>query len=680
MTATLATKEALPIDLAALSQHVDMLTSAARDHGGVFMVVSFKEGAEPKVLAVPNNGQASAAIVRRAQLWANEPGRNVHLAAALMREDLEPGKKGGEADVRKVFALVVDFDDADATNYGKRLPVPPDYVVETSPGRFQCTYVLGEPVDATTAKTTLVALIGASRADPSGGDASKVWRLAGLPNWPNKKKRLAGREPCIAKVAKAWNGGRTSLLDIQRQLQDKAAATPAAPAVPVVPAPPAPSADGRKEPLPISDATLAHLWRSDDGSMDRSAAAWAIVKQYKRSGHSKEAVLAEFDARPQSGAAERYAGNRARLAKDIGRMWGKPDTWLPATEVFEPIADAAPTKRTGLFYELFHEIEPVLTKRALVDRLLDHAAMSVLYGDSNTGKSFIALDLLYHVAANLPWFGWSVDQGAGVYIAAEGGDAIRKRFAALRKHYGAEKVPMALIPCPVDLSGNGADVQPLLDQLAKIQIETGRIVLLVIDTLARAMAGANENAFEDMSAFIRNVDRLRAATGAHVLVVHHSGKIANKGARGHSSLRAATDTELEIADRKITVSKQRDMEIGRPIGFDLRQVVIGKDANGQPVASCVVVGRDLAAEEAFAGQKVAAGTHASAALSALENLTLANPGEPVTRSAWRAEFMRLEFPDDPNGSTARGEFSRAQRQLSGKGRIVVEGDHVRAAL
>jgi hypothetical protein len=73
------------------------------------------------------------------------------------------------------------------------------------------------------------------------------------------------------------------------------------------------------------------------------------------------------------------------------------------------------------------------------------------------------------------------------------------------------------------------------------------IRLVVVDTLSRAMAGGNENAPDDMSAFIRNIDRIRQETGAHVLIVHHCGKDAAKGARGHSCLRAATDTKIELS-------------------------------------------------------------------------------------------------------------------------------------
>ena len=77
----------------------------------------------------------------------------------------------------------------------------------------------------------------------------------------------------------------------------------------------------------------------------------------------------------------------------------------------------------------------------------------------------------------------------------------------------------------------------------------GRVALVVIDTLARAMTG-NENAPEDMGRFVAACGRIREACEGHVLIVHHCGKDQARGARGHSSLRAATDVELRGHERR----------------------------------------------------------------------------------------------------------------------------------
>ncbi len=67
-----------------------------------------------------------------------------------------------------------------------------------------------------------------------------------------------------------------------------------------------------------------------------------------------------------------------------------------------------------------------------------------------------------------------------------------------------------------------------------------------IDILARVMGGPDGNAAPDIAHRMRNLDLFRRATGAHVMLVHHTGKANGRGARSHSSARAATDTD-EVA-------------------------------------------------------------------------------------------------------------------------------------
>src|SRR5690606_23284637 len=104
--------------------------------------------------------------------------------------------------------------------------------------------------------------------------------------------------------------------------------------------------------------------------------------------------------------------------------------------------------------------------------------------------------------------------------------------------------------------------------------------IIVVDTLARAIAGGDDNSSVDMGVFVNNCGAVQEATGATVLIVHHSGKDAAKGARGHSSLQAATDTEIEIKDEALTVTKQRDMGKDESFKFKLRVVEIGRRDDG----------------------------------------------------------------------------------------------------
>ena len=233
------------------------------------------------------------------------------------------------------------------------------------------------------------------------------------------------------------------------------------------------------------------------------------------------------------------------------------------------------------------------TADPLIDGLLDAGAMSVLYGDSNSGKTFIALDMAFHVATGALWNSRAVKRikrGLVVYVAAEGGTRIRKRLAALKRHHGGEPMPLfALVRYPIDLRSSDANLKELIALIAAAENEIGeRCVWVVIDTLSRALAGGDENSPVDMGRIVSAADAIRDATFAHFTFVHHTGKDAARGARGHSLLRAATDTEIEVMTGAVNVTKQRDMETDFTLGFQLCDISIGEDPIGTPIKSAIV--------------------------------------------------------------------------------------------
>jgi len=237
-----------------------------------------------------------------------------------------------------------------------------------------------------------------------------------------------------------------------------------------------------------------------------------------------------------------------------------------------------------------------LQNNYLIKGWLGQGQMSVLYGGSNGGKSFCMLDMAYHVAANKPWNGHKVEGGPVLYLATEGGMAFHNRVVALRNKYPehGDSIPLAVRPSPVNLLDPEADLGKIVKLCDAITKRYGPIKLIVVDTLSRSMAGGNENAPEDMTKLIGNCDALRGMTGAHVNIVHHSGKDKAAGARGHSSLRAATDTEIELEHdeesgiRTATATKQRDMETGAQFPFVLTVEDLGVDQDGDSVTTCTV--------------------------------------------------------------------------------------------
>ena len=239
------------------------------------------------------------------------------------------------------------------------------------------------------------------------------------------------------------------------------------------------------------------------------------------------------------------------------------------------------------------EIEPVFHQPYLVKGWLDLGTASVLYGESNVGKTFLALDIGLHIAAGLAWHGVRVALSCPViYIASEGGRGITNRLEAVWKDKPelarAAVGRFSLLPVTLDLCAKG-DAAAMIEALRGLPEMPG---LIIIDTLARSMGAGDENTGQDMGAFIASVDRIRAATGAHVMVIHHSGKDTSRGARGHSSLRAAVDTEIGLTREGATITaedhKQRDGVSGKTFSYTLRSVHLGEDQDGDPITSCVV--------------------------------------------------------------------------------------------
>lgn len=214
--------------------HLEMIHKLAADVEGKLVVATFGEDPDGEKLRAMNMHAAVGAIgTTEAHIHAvkDERHRNVYMPLVVMRPDLEPGRKGGLADVVAVLAVVADFDDAEASKWAERCPLPPDYVLETSAGRFQAFYLLDRPATVEEAKPIAARLEAYAGVDTCSKDMSHVWRVPGCLNWPNRKKvHTDGRDrsPQLVKVAKEWDGSRTRLEDLDAAVPPLSAPEPVA--------------------------------------------------------------------------------------------------------------------------------------------------------------------------------------------------------------------------------------------------------------------------------------------------------------------------------------------------------------------------------------------------------------------------------------------------------------------
>lgn len=232
----------------------------------------------------------------------------------------------------------------------------------------------------------------------------------------------------------------------------------------------------------------------------------------------------------------------------------------------------------------------------IVEGVITAGGMSVWYGEPNSGKTTMLLDLALRMPSGLPWLGRRVLKGGVIYVALEGAGSIKRRLMAYRKRHDCKVHAFGVVSSSLNLMSPSADVEELLTLVQEKQAEmlsSSPIRLIVVDTVARAMGGADENASQDMARFIAAGDLIRKETGAHIAFVHHSGKDASKGARGHSSLRGAVDTEVEITEtgkvHTAEIVKQRDLDTkGLKLSARFLSVQLGVNQWDNPVTACVV--------------------------------------------------------------------------------------------
>lgn len=235
----------------------------------------------------------------------------------------------------------------------------------------------------------------------------------------------------------------------------------------------------------------------------------------------------------------------------------------------------------------------------LIRGYLVRNTLAGLIAPPGTCKSFLAVDWACRVATGTPWHGKPVKRGAVFYLAGEGHAGISKRVEGWCIANEASRAGMPLfvsggIPFLCD-SQNVEDGVAELEEIADALFFGHGIepALIVIDTVARAMNGADENTAEDMGRFIAAKDALRARWGATVLSVHHTGHEGTR-ARGSSNYAANLDSDFYLTNKGDQVQlkagdKSKDWRPPAPVMLSRVEIttsVIGED--GQPETTLVL--------------------------------------------------------------------------------------------
>lgn len=233
-----------------------------------------------------------------------------------------------------------------------------------------------------------------------------------------------------------------------------------------------------------------------------------------------------------------------------------------------------------------------------VKGLIPTNGVTVLYGASGSGKTFLAAHLALCVASGADFLKHRVKKGKVVYIAAESPTSLERRLAVMSqldtKSYGGYE----FVGDEVSIYQGGIDLfikekaMALIAAIKNFHDMFDPVGVCIIDTLAAAFSGIDENS-NDMATVVKIAEYIQRELFCPVVIIHHTGKDTTRGLRGHSSLRGGIEQALYVEGmanpRRIFVDKIKDEKTGDETPFDLISIDTEiVDSDGEAVKGCLV--------------------------------------------------------------------------------------------
>lgn len=568
-------------DEAAIKAHLELLFNPLQDeyprglielrHGPDFRSAYFN---------LQKDGIADAAAFAAARSRAAD---NVYVGVNPRKPGTHAKGAATDADVECAIWHFADIDKAESLQgLAKKLRALPPYcsiTTGTIPHRRPHLYwLLDEPVRNMAEWTQRQRGLQVA----CGGDAvinpSRIMRLAGTVNFPPQHK--------------VQRGYRVELVTIKTDFEDeREAATPqeVASAYP----PPqadysAPSAATGTNTSQAGQTTLQAMQRTQVQDLIdacRDGNEWhnnmiRLVAHLAAIGRTSAEILAMADHITLPGyTADQTRREMGQALRSARTKWDLPEPDDHAVEAEEATREPADSTFQILNID---ELDALPPPSWLIHEMIVDDGLSVIYGDPGAGKSFFALDMGLRLSHGMDWHGYAAVKAGVLYIAGEGARGLGKRIKGWRYKHAMDGIdaPFLLLPIAVELLDEKQRAKLLRTIDEAVQRAGFDIRLVVVDTVSRALAGADENGQEAMGAFVKACDAIRVHTKGAVLGVHHSGKDKDRGMRGSTVLLGACDAVFKVSKREngneivalLATEKQKDAEQAEPIAMTLEKV------------------------------------------------------------------------------------------------------------
>ncbi len=498
---------------------------------------------------------------------ARNGGQENHYFGVATRRS--PGGGGGKDNLQSATALWIDVDFEDESNQDaleivlKTFPLRPTARVWTGGGEH-VYWLLAKPFDLTTPESiqrfeaTLKGLADYFKADSRATDASRVLRVPGTQNYPDKKKRDKGRteSPCFLKDL---DPGRFYGFEQFEDFEQRGTALIARNSGPGVDYT-ATAWDGRV-PTRVQSVLnsqgpfhreLQRRWNGDttglndpsDSAIDQSIANHLAGMRMDADviEHALRARRAQYQAKAKRDDYFRRTVGKALNRAQLGEL-DRADPGERPSEVRGGEEENDPGPVVIRLADV--RSEPV---EWLWEGRTPRGKFVLVDGDPGLGKSNLTLDLAARVTRGGPMPDGSKGiQGTVVLVSAEDGlsDTIRPRLEAA----GADLDRVFAI---TSVRGPDSERMPELPrdlELIERVVMDRDAVLLVLDPLMAFLGGQiNSHKDQDVREALTPLAKMAERTGVSVLVVRHLNKRTGDPAlyRGGGSIGIVGAARVEL--------------------------------------------------------------------------------------------------------------------------------------
>ena len=227
--------------------------------------------------------------------------------------------------------------------------------------------------------------------------------------------------------------------------------------------------------------------------------------------------------------------------------------------------------------------------RYIVPKLLLENSIATIYGQKGNGKTHYSLALALEIARGGEWNGHTLKPRPVFYLVGEGSSSVVERLEAW-KLSNKEDLPENFETGHIQPAPQLLEAEQLLAFVELLQRRKWSSGVVFLDTFQTATVGLDEISGRDMGEAIEALKVIARETNSTVIIVHHAGKVLERGQRGHSSLGASVETEIEVSQDsnsgsiKAKVVKMRTAPDGWETSYKLELISLPPIASNETEA------------------------------------------------------------------------------------------------